>query len=196
MKKLLSAFLLIFILILGACSNEEPEKEKSGVEDSQVQDEVEKDDSVEDEVDEPEEEPEVDEVEETEGEESSSWDDIKDQEKIIGVSDKDFLTISKAKPSDVNNDVTGNWRKVTVAESFNIEEYALSYADNYIKDGEIHFIINFNDKTTTRISNDFGMLSVTVHEYVDKEEHDAKKMPSGMVLKDYVIYPDGDIEEI
>lgn len=66
MKKLLSAFLLTIALILGACGNDEPEKEKSEVEEPQVQDEVEKDDPVEDEVDEPEEEPETYEVLSTE----------------------------------------------------------------------------------------------------------------------------------
>lgn len=35
------------------------------------------------------------------------------------------------------------------------------------------------------------------HEYVDKEEHDAKIMSSGMVLSEYYIYLDnGDIEKI
>src|SRR5699024_6445849 len=109
------------------------------------------------------------ESEDTTEEDSSTWDDLKDKDKIIGVSDKDFLSVSKSKPTEVNNDSTGNWRKVTLSENFKIEEYALSYADEYIDDGEIHFIVNFANKTTTRISNDFGLLSVTIHEYVDKE---------------------------
>lgn len=42
-----------------------------------------------------------------------------------------------------------------------------------------------------------NILSVTVHEYVDKEEHDANKLFGGMVLADYFVYLDnGDIEEI
>ena len=41
------------------------------------------------------------------------------------------------------------------------------------------------------------IISVTIHEYVDKEEHDANKLFSGMVLGDYWIYLDnGDIEKI
>lgn len=40
------------------------------------------------------------------------------------------------------------------------------------------------------------LIYVTVLEYVDKEEHDAKELGGGMLLADYMIYPDGDIEEI
>ena len=42
-----------------------------------------------------------------------------------------------------------------------------------------------------------NILSVTIHEYVNKEELDAKKLFSGMVLGEYWIYLDnGDIEKI
>lgn len=41
------------------------------------------------------------------------------------------------------------------------------------------------------------MLDVTIYEYVDKEEHDAKKLFSGMLLTEYFVYIDnGDIEEV
>ena len=40
-------------------------------------------------------------------------------------------------------------------------------------------------------------ISVTIHEYVKKEEHDANKLFGGMVLGEYIIYMDnGDIEKI
>lgn len=46
--------------------------------------------------------------------------------------------------------------------------------------------------------NDFeSYLSVKVHEYVEKEELDANKLGSGMVLGEYNIYKDnGDIVKI
>lgn len=129
-------------------------------------------------------------------EEDITWDDLKDKDKIIGKSDKDFLDISKSKPTDVRNDVTGNWRKTTISQSVDIEEYALSYRDLHMKEGEIHHIINFALNTTTWLSEMGGLLYVDIKEYVDKEEHDAKTLGSGMLLKSYVIYPDGDIEEL
>ena len=52
-------------------------------------------------------------------------------------------------------------------------------------------------KTSTSIRDIGGILYVSVYEYVDGEEHDAKIMFSGMHLSDYMIYIDnGDIEKV
>lgn len=75
-------------------------------------------------------------------------------------------------------------------------EYLLSYEKRNMKQDEIHFIINFTNKTTTIIDKSNGLLNVDVKEYISKEEHSAKTIGSGMLLKSYVIYPDGDIEDI
>ena len=74
----------------------------------------------------------------------------------------------------------------------------LSYYKEYFKsDDEIHAIVNFNYKTTTKISVMGNLLDVSVYEYVDKEEHDAKLLFSGMLLKEYHVNKDtGEIEEI
>ena len=64
-------------------------------------------------------------------------------------------------------------------------------------DDEIHAIVNFNYKTTTKISVMGNLLDVSVYEYVDKEEHDAKLLFSGKLLKEYHVNKDtGEIEEI
>lgn len=123
------------------------------------------------------------------------WDDLKDKDKIIGKSDKDFKELTKSKPLDVRNDTTGKWKKSTISESIDLEEYLLSYVDLYMEDGDVHFIINFNYNTTTRVNYNGGLINASVMEYERKEEHDAKTIGSGMLLKSYVIYPDGDIEE-
>lgn len=90
------------------------------------------------------------------------------------------------------------WRVSAIAEPILIEEYALSYYENYFSDdNEVHVIVNFTYNTSTTITCLGSILDVTIHEYVDKEEHDAKKMSSGMVLSEYYIYLDnGDIEQI
>lgn len=98
----------------------------------------------------------------------------------------------------VPNDVTGNWRIASIAENIEMQDYALDYYKEYFKsDDEIHAIVNFNYKTTTKISVMGNLLDVSVYEYVDKEEHDAKLLFSGMLLKEYHVNKDtGEIEEI
>lgn len=100
--------------------------------------------------------------------------------------------------TNVPNDVTGNWRIASIAENIEMQDYALDYYKEYLKsDDEIHAIVNFNYKTTTKISVMGNLLDVSVYEYVDKEEHDAKLLFSGMLLKEYHVNKDtGEIEEI
>lgn len=100
----------------------------------------------------------------------------------------------------VNNDVTGNWRLSLIAEYelADIQDYAVAYYRSYFKDdSEVHFIVNFTLKTTTCITCDSGLLFVSVYDYVDGEEHDAKVMPSGTPLASYVVtISDGSIEDV
>ena len=121
-------------------------------------------------------------------------------EYFVGVSDKslenDGVYISFL--SFVNNDVTGNWRLAKTSSNINIADYALDYYKTYFKDDEeIHAVVNFSNRTTTKVSvsKTFGVIGLTVHEYVDKEEHDAKELFGGKVLESYNVYLDnGDIE--
>ena len=79
----------------------------------------------------------------------------------------------------VRNDTTGNWRISLIAENIDMSEYALDYYKQYFTDdSEIHFIVNFNYNTTTKIMVMGGDLDVTVQEYVAKEEHDAEMLLS------------------
>lgn len=121
------------------------------------------------------------------------------RETAIGKSDKSVDGIMTIKATSVNNDKMGNWRYSGFSESgLDMSEYALSYYKEYFKsDKEIHAIVNFADKTTTRISCTSGILYVTVMEYVDGEEHDADLMFTGDIINDYIVYTDnGDIEDI
>ena len=137
--------------------------------------------------------------EETEAKENVSTTPTINRENIIGTSNKDFKKISTSKPTKVRNDTTGNWKLSKITTTDDILEYAKNYYDNnFTSDDEIHAIVNFTLNTTTCVSTLFdNIISVTIHEYVDKEEHDANKLFSGMVLGDYWIYLDnGDIEKI
>lgn len=99
---------------------------------------------------------------------------------------------------NVRHDSTGNWRISVIADNIEIEEYALEYYNKFFKDDkEVHFIVNFNNNTTTRITSMGNLLDVSILEYVKKEEHDAKELGGGMLLKEYHINKDtGEIKEI
>ena len=100
--------------------------------------------------------------------------------------------------SKVRNDNTGNWRISLIAENIDMSEYALDYYKQYFTDdSEIHFIVNFNYNTTTKIMNMGGQLDVTVQDYVPKEEHDANTLGSGTVLAEYLVDKEtGEVEKI
>lgn len=136
---------------------------------------------------------EVDE-EESANEVETSWDDLKGD--VVGKSAKDFLELTSSEPRDVRNDTTESWKKSTISESVDILEYLSSYKDLYMSEGDTHWIINFSYNTTTRIYFTGGLLYIDITEYVNKEEHNADILGTGMLLGSYVIYPDGDIEEL
>ena len=118
---------------------------------------------------------------------------------IAGISDKDIAEIHTTDYDTVRNDVTEKWKCVVLAENnFDITEYALSCYDNFFDSDEtILAVINLTAKTSANISKVAGNLYVSVYEYVDGEEHDAKIMFSGMHLLDYIVYIDnGDIEKV
>lgn len=98
----------------------------------------------------------------------------------------------------VRNDATGNWRISCIAENIDMSEVALDYYKQYFTDdSEIHFIVNFNNNTTTKIMNVGDDLDVTVQEYVSKEEHDANLLGSGSVLAEYFVNKEtGEIEKV
>lgn len=100
---------------------------------------------------------------------------------------------------DVRNDATGRWRLLKYASNENIVDHAKEYYDAFFEsDDEIHFVINFTLGTTTVInSSDGESLTLTVHEYYDGEEHDAKVLPGGETLKEYIYYFDnGELKEL
>lgn len=99
----------------------------------------------------------------------------------------------------VMNDVTGKWRVSSIASSKDIAEYVIDYYNAlFSSNDEIHAIVNFSLNTTTSISVlPDGTLDVAIHEYIDGEEHDAKALFGGMLLKEYFVnLQTGEFEEI
>lgn len=86
-------------------------------------------------------------------------------------------------PGKMLKDATGNFRLSRISEEIDISDYAYDYYKCYFKsDDEIHFIVNFTYKTTTKIAVIGGMLDVCTTEYVDDEELSAKEIGRGYLL--------------
>jgi hypothetical protein len=118
---------------------------------------------------------------------------------IVGISNKDISNLNPNYYDHVNNDVTGNWRYLSIAQNGIIpEEYALSIYNQYFdNDSNVIAVVNFSTKTTTCINCMGNILSVDTYEYVDGEEHDAKLLFTGMKYSSSWVYLDnGDIETI
>lgn len=89
----------------------------------------------------------------------------------------------------VINDTSGRLKISSLASEIDISEYAAAYYNTLFgTDNEIHAVVNFTTNTTSSISVlQDGMLSVSVHEYVPGEEHDAQTLFSGMMLEEYFV---------
>ena len=98
----------------------------------------------------------------------------------------------------VRNDATGRWRLFRYSSSETIADHAVQYYNAYFEfDDEVHTAINFSLSTTSVITYSSGYLLVDVHEYVEKEEHDAKMLGGGMLLKQYMVNIEtGEIEDL
>lgn len=124
----------------------------------------------------------------------------KPRKKAIGKSDKDISdTDNNFTVHEMREDVTGNFRKVEIADSsFVPQEYALSYYNNcFESDKEVHYIVNFSTMTTTCITCVLDTLDITTTEYVDREQFSAKDIGGGLVLERYTVYLDnGDIKKL
>ena len=122
-------------------------------------------------------------------------------EEVESTDDKDNTELpdglKNLRVTDVRNDNTGNWKKVVDSKNFNMPENAIAYYEEYMEEGEIHYLISFATNTTTMINDLNGLLYVNITEYENKEEHSADTIGGGMTLKSYDIYTDsGEIEEI
>jgi len=99
---------------------------------------------------------------------------------------------------NVRNDVTGKWRVLVFYSSENIVDHAVEYYNAYYSsDDEIHMVVNLGLKTTSALSVSNGIMYLDVHEYIDGEEHDAKVLGGGDLLKSYTIdLNTGEIEDL
>lgn len=94
--------------------------------------------------------------------------------------------------ANVRNDTTGNWRLGVIYDSSDLNSYVVDYYNFFCRDdSEIHGIVNLGTETTVRISKVMSdTLEISVMEYVDGEEHDAKLLYSGDELERYWINMD------
>ncbi len=93
---------------------------------------------------------------------------------------------------NVQNDVTGNWRLGVIYDNSDLNSYVVDYYNYFCQDdSEVHGIVNLELNTTTLISRVMSdTLDISITEYLDGEEHDAKLLYSGNVLEHYWINMD------
>ena len=89
-------------------------------------------------------------------------------------------TYKLTSPSPYRNDTTGKWMLCVTAEPVATTEYAEKYAQAYMEEGDVHWIINMLYKTTTAIRVQSGIVYAHTTEWVKGEEHDAKMAGSGI----------------
>ena len=122
-------------------------------------------------------------------------DEAETSEPVVGedLSDK-FIVFE----SSVRNDKTGKWRLAKTSEGIFIPNYAVSYYRNYFKsDSEVHFFIDFTEKTTARLTVGSGYIFITIFKYVEGEEHDATILPGGSQIGSYIVNIEtGKIEKV
>lgn len=110
--------------------------------------------------------------------------DVPDELGVLREELKDKYDVSEPR-GFVKGDSTGEWKIVKVANETPTSDYAVDYAKAYMKDGDIHYIVNFTLKTTSQFRLSSGKLSVKTTEYVDKEEHDASIIGEGMLYDEH-----------
>lgn len=98
----------------------------------------------------------------------------------------------------VHNDKTGNWRELVYHSSDDVQDFASEYYSAYFEsDDEIHSVVNLQEKTTACLSVFGNDILIDVHEYVDKEEHDATILFTGDMIAQYSVDKEtGKIEKL
>lgn len=98
----------------------------------------------------------------------------------------------------VHNDKTGNWRELVYHSSDEVQDFASEYYAAYFEsDDEIHSVVNLQEKTTACLSVFGDDILIDVHEYVDKEEHDATILFTGDMIAQYSVNKKtGEIEKL
>ena len=98
----------------------------------------------------------------------------------------------------VRNDTTGNWRMLVYSSAENIVDHAVEYYNAYFEsDDETHIAVNLGLGTTSIMNVYSGSMYIDVHEYIDKEEHDAKILGGGALLNSYTVdLSSGNIDDL
>ena len=88
----------------------------------------------------------------------------------------------------VLKDLTDRWRLCGVISSEQVINHAVTYYRAYFEDDkEVHAVINYGLKTTTKLTVNGVYIIAQVYEHVDNEELDAKDLFSGLFYNSYLI---------
>lgn len=184
---------VVFFILTGITAPDTPETEKATVAETTTVTEAVKGSQTEPTVEESTVETTPAATEETKPETSEETTEEAQPETIALITKEEFdAELGEVKPtwySSVRNDKTGNWRMLVVYTTKQMDgPLTKDYCNAYWgEDSEVHFIVNLYLKTTTVINKFGDLASVTIHEYKDGEEHDAKELAGGMVYKEFTV---------
>ena len=119
------------------------------------------------------------------------------REYSIGRADKHISELGDLDPQPVDNDKTGHWRVVEHDKGVDVTPYVLSYAEEYMSDRGLHWIVDRANNTSTSIMDAGDYLLVRVYEHNEDDGIDAGSLGGGSELGAYWVYRDnGDIEDV
>lgn len=122
---------------------------------------------------------------------------IEEREYSVGKADKHIDELGNLDPQPVSDDSTGDWRIVEHDKGVDFTPYVLSYADEHMNDGEIHWIVDRTNNTLAWIMDAGAYLMVDIYEHNKDDGLDAGSLGGGFELGSYWVYKDnGDIEDV
>ena len=119
------------------------------------------------------------------------------REYSVGRADKHISELGDLDPQPVDNDKTGHWRVVEHDKGVDVTPYVLSYAEEYMSDRGLHWIVDRANNTSTSIMDAGDYLLVRVYEHNEDDGIDAGSLGGSSELGTYWVYRDnGDIEDV
>ena len=119
------------------------------------------------------------------------------REYSVGRADKHISELGDLDPQPVDNDKTGHWRVVEHDKGVDVTPYVLSYAEEYMSDRGLHWIVDRANNTSTSIMDAGDYLLVRVYEHNEDDGIDAGSLGGSSELGAYWVYRDnGDIEDV
>ena len=124
---------------------------------------------------------------------SATIENVAETEPSGAINDAPFDDLRITFQDSMHNDVTGTWRLARVLSTHPITDYIQYYYENYMVPHEgVHVVVDFGLKTTAILNyiDTMHLIDISIYEYVEGDELDAKACPQGMRLGWYQVNTD------